>query len=195
MEIQWSLVLFTVLSGAGAWLFASAAIDEFKGTTKKTAFPAAILAVVLLAVGGICSVTHLSHPERMLAALGHPTAGIFLEALLLGILAVVAIVYAILVKREASAGARKIFAVLGIIALLCRQEILLFIMGGVFVMETISVILQVGSYKMRGRRIFRMAPIHHHFEKGGWPEPRVFMRFWIVTLVLVLIGLITLKLR
>lgn len=116
MEIQWSLVLFTVLSGAGAWLFASAAIDEFKGTTKKTAFPAAILAVVLLAVGGICSVTHLSHPERMLAALGHPTAGIFLEALLLGILAVVAIVYAILVKREASAGARKVFAVLGIIA-------------------------------------------------------------------------------
>ena len=92
-------------------------------------------------------------------------------------------------------GSLALGAVLGIIALLCRQEILLFIMGGVFVMETISVILQVGSYKMRGRRIFRMAPIHHHFEKGGWPEPRVFMRFWIVTLVLVLIGLITLKLR
>ena len=92
-------------------------------------------------------------------------------------------------------GSLALGAVLGIIALLCRQEILLFIMGGVFVMETISVILQVGSYKMRGRRIFRMAPIHHHFEKGGRPEPRVFMRFWIVTLVLVLIGLITLKLR
>ena len=68
-------------------------------------------------------------------------------------------------------------------------------MGGIFVIETLSVILQVGSYKLRGRRIFRMAPIHHHFEKGGWPEPRVMARFWIITLVLVLVGLITLKLR
>ncbi|SPT69353.1 Phospho-N-acetylmuramoyl-pentapeptide-transferase [Anaerobiospirillum thomasii] len=92
-------------------------------------------------------------------------------------------------------GSLALGAVLGIIAILIRQEILLFIMGGIFVLETISVILQVGSYKMRGRRIFKMAPIHHHFEKGGWPEPRVFMRFWIITLVLVLIGLITLKLR
>lgn len=92
-------------------------------------------------------------------------------------------------------GSLALGAVLGIIAILIRQEILLFIMGGIFVLETISVILQVGSYKIRGTRIFKMAPIHHHFEKGGWPEPRVFMRFWIITLVLVLIGLITLKLR
>lgn len=92
-------------------------------------------------------------------------------------------------------GSLALGAVLGIIAVLIRQEILLFIMGGIFVLETISVILQVGSYKIRGTRIFKMAPIHHHFEKGGWPEPRVFMRFWIITLVLVLIGLITLKLR
>ncbi|HAR79980.1 MAG TPA: phospho-N-acetylmuramoyl-pentapeptide-transferase [Succinivibrionaceae bacterium] len=92
-------------------------------------------------------------------------------------------------------GSLALGAGLGIIAILIREEVLLFIMGGIFVLETISVILQVGSYKLRGRRIFRMAPIHHHFEKGGWPEPRVFVRFWIITLVLVLIGLITLKLR
>jgi len=71
----------------------------------------------------------------------------------------------------------------------------LFIMGGVFVMEAVSVILQVGSYKLRGKRIFRMAPIHHHFELKGWAEPKVIVRFWIITIVLVLIGLATLKVR
>ncbi|KEY90553.1 phospho-N-acetylmuramoyl-pentapeptide-transferase [Candidatus Photodesmus katoptron] len=84
---------------------------------------------------------------------------------------------------------------LGTIAVLVRQEFLLFIMGGVFVMETLSVILQVGSYKLRGQRIFRMAPIHHHYELKGCPEPRVIVRFWIVSIVLVLIGLVTLKVR
>lgn len=72
---------------------------------------------------------------------------------------------------------------------------MLIIMGGVFVMETVSVILQVGSFKLRGKRIFRMAPIHHHFELKGWPEPRVIVRFWIISLILVLVGLATLKLR
>ncbi|MCC4799571.1 phospho-N-acetylmuramoyl-pentapeptide-transferase [Enterovibrio norvegicus] len=84
---------------------------------------------------------------------------------------------------------------LGTIAVLVRQEFLLVIMGGVFVMETLSVILQVGSFKLRGQRIFRMAPIHHHYELKGWPEPRVIVRFWIITLMLVLIGLATLKVR
>ncbi|MGL4601470.1 MAG: phospho-N-acetylmuramoyl-pentapeptide-transferase [Plesiomonas sp.] len=84
---------------------------------------------------------------------------------------------------------------LGTIAVLLRQEFLLFIMGGVFVMETLSVILQVGSFKLRGQRIFRMAPIHHHYELKGWPEPRVIVRFWIISLMLVLIGLATLKIR
>lgn len=84
---------------------------------------------------------------------------------------------------------------LGIIAVLVRQELVLIIMGGVFVMETLSVILQVGSYKLRGQRVFKMAPIHHHYELSGWPEPRVIVRFWIISLVLVLIGLATLKLR
>ncbi|MBD2814131.1 phospho-N-acetylmuramoyl-pentapeptide-transferase [Xenorhabdus sp. Flor] len=84
---------------------------------------------------------------------------------------------------------------LGTIAVLLRQEFLLVIMGGVFVMETLSVILQVGSFKLRGQRIFRMAPIHHHYELKGWPEPRVIVRFWIISLMLVLIGLATLKVR
>ncbi|VGM95556.1 Phospho-N-acetylmuramoyl-pentapeptide-transferase [uncultured Avibacterium sp.] len=84
---------------------------------------------------------------------------------------------------------------LGVVAVLVRQEFLLVIMGGVFVMETLSVILQVGSYKLRKQRIFRMAPIHHHFELKGWPEPRVIIRFWIISLMLVLLGLVTLKLR
>ncbi|CDG18720.1 phospho-N-acetylmuramoyl-pentapeptide-transferase [Xenorhabdus doucetiae] len=84
---------------------------------------------------------------------------------------------------------------LGTIAVLLRQEFLLIIMGGVFVVETLSVILQVGSFKLRGQRIFRMAPIHHHYELKGWPEPRVIVRFWIISLMLVLIGLATLKVR
>ncbi len=92
-------------------------------------------------------------------------------------------------------GALSLGAALGVVAVLVRQELVLLIMGGVFVMETVSVILQVSSYKLTGRRIFRMAPLHHHFELKGWPEPRVIVRFWIITVVLVLIGLASLKLR
>ena len=84
---------------------------------------------------------------------------------------------------------------MGIVAVIVRQELVLFIMGGIFVLETVSVILQVASFKMFGKRIFRMAPIHHHFELKGWPEPRVIVRFWIISLILVLIGLATLKVR
>jgi len=86
-------------------------------------------------------------------------------------------------------------AALGMVAVIVRQELVLIIMGGVFVMETVSVILQVASFKLTGKRIFRMAPIHHHFELKGWPEPRVIVRFWIISFVLVLIGLATLKIR
>ena len=92
-------------------------------------------------------------------------------------------------------GALSLGAALGVVAVLVRQEMVLLIMGGVFVMETVSVILQVASYKLTGRRIFRMAPLHHHFELKGWPEPRVIVRFWIITVVLVLVGLASLKLR
>ncbi len=92
-------------------------------------------------------------------------------------------------------GALALGAALGIVAIIVRHEIVLFIMGGLFVLEAVSVILQVASYRLTGKRIFRMAPIHHHFELKGWPEPRVIVRFWIITLVLVLVGLSTLKLR
>jgi phospho-N-acetylmuramoyl-pentapeptide-transferase len=92
-------------------------------------------------------------------------------------------------------GALALGAALGAIAVIVRQELVLFIMGGVFVAETVSVMLQVVSFKLTGRRIFRMAPLHHHYELKGWPEPRIIVRFWIITVVLVLIGLASLKVR
>jgi phospho-N-acetylmuramoyl-pentapeptide-transferase len=92
-------------------------------------------------------------------------------------------------------GALAIGAAIGVIAVIVRQEIVALVMGGVFVLETASVILQVASFKLTGKRIFRMAPIHHHFELKGWAEPKVIVRFWIISLLLVLTGLATLKLR
>lgn len=92
-------------------------------------------------------------------------------------------------------GALAIGAALGTLAVIVRQELVFFLMSGIFVLETVSVILQVASFKLTGKRIFKMAPIHHHFELKGWPEPRVIVRFWIITFVLVLCGLATLKLR
>ncbi len=92
-------------------------------------------------------------------------------------------------------GALALGAALGVLAVIVRQEIVLFIMGGVFVIETVSVMLQVASYKLTGKRIFRMAPLHHHYELKGWPEPRVIVRFWIISFILVMIGLATLKIR
>ena len=93
-------------------------------------------------------------------------------------------------------GSLSLGAALGIIAVIIRQELVLFIMGGLFVMETLSVILQVGYFKYtKGKRLFRMAPLHHHFELKGWPEPKVIVRFWILTVIFVLTGLATLKLR
>ena len=92
-------------------------------------------------------------------------------------------------------GALAIGAAIGVIAVIVRQELVTLVMGGVFVLETASVILQVASFKLTGRRVFRMAPIHHHFELKGWAEPKVIVRFWIISLLLVLAGLATLKLR
>ncbi len=92
-------------------------------------------------------------------------------------------------------GALALGAALGTIAIMVRQEIVFLVMAGVFVIETVSVILQVASYRLTGKRLFRMAPLHHHFELKGWPEPRVIVRFWIITIILVLIGLATLKIR
>ncbi|HEY2345259.1 MAG TPA: phospho-N-acetylmuramoyl-pentapeptide-transferase [Xanthomonadaceae bacterium] len=92
-------------------------------------------------------------------------------------------------------GALALGAALATVAVIVRQEIVLAIMGGIFVVETLSVMIQVGSFKLTGKRVFRMAPIHHHFELKGWPEPRVIVRFWIISVMLVLVGLATLKVR
>jgi phospho-N-acetylmuramoyl-pentapeptide-transferase len=92
-------------------------------------------------------------------------------------------------------GALALGAALGVMAVIVRQEIVLLVMGGVFVVETLSVVLQVASFKLTGKRIFRMAPLHHHFELKGWKENQVVVRFWIISMILVLIGLSTLKLR
>ena len=92
-------------------------------------------------------------------------------------------------------GALSVGATLGVIAIIVRQELVLVLMGGIFVIETLSVMIQVASFKLTGKRVFRMAPIHHHFELKGWPEPRVIVRFWIISVMLVLLGLATLKVR
>ena len=92
-------------------------------------------------------------------------------------------------------GALALGAALGVVAVVVRQEIVLMIMGGVFVMETVSVMIQVASFKLTGKRVFRMAPLHHHYELKGWAEPKVIVRFWIITVILVLVGLASLKIR
>ena len=92
-------------------------------------------------------------------------------------------------------GALALGASLGVVAVIVRQELILVVMGGVFVMETLSVIIQVASFKLTGKRVFRMAPLHHHYELKGWAEPKVIVRFWIITVILVLVGLASLKVR
>ena len=84
---------------------------------------------------------------------------------------------------------------LGVISIITKHELVLLIIGGLFVLETVSVIVQVASFKITGRRVFRMAPLHHHFEKKGWAEPTIVIRFWIIAFILALIGLSSLKLR
>ena len=96
---------------------------------------------------------------------------------------------------DAIVGALALGAMLGTIAVMTRQEIAFAIMGGLFVAEALSVMLQVGSYKLRKKRVFRMAPLHHHFEEIGWKETQVVARFWIIAIILVILGLMTLKLR
>ncbi|MBI5893590.1 MAG: phospho-N-acetylmuramoyl-pentapeptide-transferase, partial [Deltaproteobacteria bacterium] len=92
-------------------------------------------------------------------------------------------------------GSLALGSALGTLAIITKHEILLILVGGIFVVEALSVIFQVGSYKIRGKRIFKMAPIHHHFELKGWPEPRIIVRFWIISIILSLIAISTLKLR
>lgn len=113
MEIQWSLVLFTVLTGAGGWMLACIAANELANKPKAIDKKAVVVAAIIACIGGVASVTHLSHPENILAALGHPTSGIFTEALLTGLMAVSAIIYFVLTVKKSPAAARKVFAVLG----------------------------------------------------------------------------------
>lgn len=115
MSIQWSLVLFTAISGCGAWLFVCTALGELRGEIAKMQLLTSIAAVVLMAVGGLLSATHLSHVDRIFAVLTHPAPGIFLEALLLGIMALVVIIFAVMVKRENTALARKVLAAIGLV--------------------------------------------------------------------------------
>lgn len=115
MSIQWSLVLFTAISGCGAWLFVCTALGELRGEISRMQLPASIAAVVLMVVGGLLSATHLSHVDRIFAVLTHPAPGIFLEALLLGIMALTVIVFAMLVKRENAGRSRKVLAAIGLV--------------------------------------------------------------------------------
>lgn len=131
MSIQWSLVLFTALSGCGAWLFVCTALGELRGEIKKMPLLASVISIVLMIAGGIMSATHLSHVDRIFAVLTHPAPGIFLEALLLGITVVDVFVYLMLVKREASVAARKITAAIG----LALGLVLVFSCGASYMMD------------------------------------------------------------
>lgn len=130
MSIQWSLVLFTLLTGSGGCLFAFAGANQVAPTTRRSGFVAGAVALVLVVVGGLASVTHLSHLGRMMNALSHPSSGIFVEAVLVGVFAVLAILYLVCIKRNAT-GAAKVLGVLGgIVGIL-----LAFMAGYSYVME------------------------------------------------------------
>lgn len=131
MEIQWSLVLFTALTGLGGWMFACVAADEFLGRAKEAALPASAVAFAAAVVGGLASVTHLSHPDRMLNALSHPTSGIFVEAVLVGLFCLFVAVYVVLLVRGGSAGARKAVAVVAAVF----GVVLSFMAGESYLME------------------------------------------------------------
>ena len=98
-------------------------------------------------------------------------------------------------RLPSDTGSLSVGGAIGAVSVIIKHELVLAIIGGLFVLETASVIVQVVSYKLTGKRVFRMAPLHHHFEKKGWKEPTIVIRFWIIALILALIGLSTLKLR
>lgn len=190
-QLGWLFIPFTYLVLNGA----SNAVNLTDGLDGLAIMPvvmvAAALAVFAYLSGSANFAQHLSIPS----VIGAGEMAVFCAAIVgagLGFLwynAYPAMVF------MGDVGALSLGASLGVVAVIVRQELVFALMGGVFVAEAISVILQVGSYRLRKKRVFRMAPLHHHFELGGTPETRVTIRFWIVTVVLVLIGLSTLKLR
>lgn len=134
MEIQWSLVLFTALTGMGGMLLFMVGLNALLGKTAKGAFSGCIASIALLVVGGLASVTHLSHPDRMLGALQHPTSGIFTEAVLVGLAVACAVVFALMVKREATGGALKAIAVVGMVL----GVLMAFMAGQSYIMAALS---------------------------------------------------------
>jgi len=177
---------FLVITGA------SNAVNLTDGLDGLAAFPTALVAAALGVLAYVAGSAHLA------ALVGHPfipgarDLAIFCGSIMGASLAFLWFNAYPAQVFMGDVGALALGAALGVVAVIIRQEVLLFIMGGVFVMETFSVMLQVASYKLTGRRVFRMAPLHHHFELKGWPEPRVIVRFWIMTILLVLVGLSTL---
>lgn len=131
MEVQWTLLIFTLLTGGAGWLFACVCADEFLQRASKAALPATVTALVVAIVGGIASVFHLSHADRMLAALNHPTSGIFIEAVLVGLFCLFAIIYLVLLVRGIGGGARKAMAIIAAIA----GVVLSFAAGASYMME------------------------------------------------------------
>ena len=124
-----------------------------------------------------------------------PIGQIFLRLIFMLVIPLLVSALIVGITEMGDIGALALGAALGTIAVIVRQELVALIMGGIFVVETASVIIQVASFKMTGKRVFRMAPIHHHYELKGWAEPKVIVRFWIISFILVLAGLATLKLR
>ncbi len=177
------LLGFLVITGA------SNAVNLTDGLDGLAAFPTALVAGALGVLAYVAGSAHLA------GQVGHPFVPgardllVFCGAIIGATLAFLWFNAYPAQVFMGDVGALALGAALGIVAVVIRQEVLLFIMGGVFVAETLSVMLQVGSFKLTGRRIFRMAPLHHHFELKGWPEPRVIVRFWIATIILVLVGL------
>ena len=170
----------------------SNAVNLTDGLDGLAAFPTALVAAALGLLAYVAGSSHLA------AEVGHPfipgarDLAIFCCAIVGSALAFLWFNAYPAQVFMGDVGALALGAALGIVTVVIRQETLLFVMGGVFVAETLSVMLQVASFKLTGRRVFKMAPLHHHFELKGWPESRVIVRFWITTFLLVLVGLSTL---
>lgn len=177
------LLCYLVLVGSGN------AVNLTDGLDGLAVLPVALIALVLAGLAFIANNSGLAEAVNVPHVEGVQEVGVFCGALVGASLGFLWFNAHPAVLFMGDVGSLALGAGLGIVAVIIRQELLLFIMAGVFVAETISVIIQVGGYKMTGRRIFRMAPLHHHFELAGWPESRVVVRFWIASLLFILLAL------